>query len=187
LAQGQNRDGTRGSYERDGGGLMSTQITPGKYRAKATSKKFGKTSKGSEQIYVDFEITQGPHAGQHLAWYGYFSEKAADRTLESLEFCGWDGESSLLELKGFGSKEVELVAEIEKDDRDGREYLKVRWVNRIGGGVKEELDRGGVAALDQKMKGIMLARKQKRANETPMREPGDDDFGPTDYGDMPPV
>ena len=167
-------------------------ITPGKYRAKAVAHKLGKTSKGTEQVYIDFELTSGEHKGQHLPYYGYFTEATAERTLESLEYCGWDG-NSLGEMRGLGSKEVELVVELERNDQDGKEYLRVKWVNRTGGGVKEELDRGGVASLEQRMKGLMLARKANNPNKSTPRErqPGEDnydpDFGPTDYGDEPPV
>ncbi len=168
---------------------MSNEMTPGTYRAKAKSHKFGRASTGSEQVYIDFEIASGPHAGKRIPAYLYFTEKTADRTLESLEYCGWDG-GSLKELKGLGSKEVELVIELEKR-QDGNEYLRVKWINSTGGGVKEELDAGGLYTLEQRMKGKMLERKQKRAAEKPPRESGDDfherDFGPTEYGDEPPV
>jgi hypothetical protein len=163
-------------------------ITPGAYRAKAKAFKFGKTPKGNEQIYIDFELSSGAHAGKHLPCYLYFTDKTAERTLESLEYCGWDG-GSLKELKGLGSKEVELVVEYEQGN-DGNQYLRVKWVNSTGGGVKEELDQGGLTSLEQRMKGLMLQRSQKRQQGKPMREPGDDtpeDFGPTDYDGMPPV
>jgi hypothetical protein len=165
---------------------MANAMTPGKYRAKAVSHKFGKSSKGTEQIYIDFELTSGEHKGQHLGYYGFFSEATADRTLESLEYCGWDG-NSLGAMRGLGSKEVELVVELEKNEQDNKEYLKVRWINKIGGGVKEELTGAGMSALENRLKGMILARKQKRP---PTREPGDDsdEFGPTEYdGDEPPV
>jgi hypothetical protein len=165
---------------------MANGITPGKYRAKAASATLGKTSTGKEQVYVDFELISGEAKGQHLGWYGYFTENTAERTLESLEYCGWDG-NSIRELRGLGSKEVELVVEYERNEQDGKEYLRVRWVNKVGGGVKEALTGAGVVALEQKLKGLMLARRQKRQA---MREPGDDsdEFGPTEYGgDEPPV
>lgn len=168
---------------------MSNAITPGKYRAKAVAHKYGKSSTGKEQLYIDFEISSGPHAGKHMPYYGFFTDLTADRTLESLEYCGWDGKS-LKELKGFGSKEVELV--IETETRDGKEYLRVKWVNGVGGGVKEELDAGGILALEQRMKGLMLKRQQERPPEKKPTNygdngPPDEEFGPTEYGDEPPV
>jgi hypothetical protein len=135
----------------------------GKRRARAIERKFGKTSKGNEQIAVTFAITEdGPHKSKRLFWYGYFTEKAIDRTLQSLEHCGWDG-ASLKELKGFGSQEVELDIGTETGN-DGNEYVVVRWVNAIGGkGRKmEDLDAAGVDALEARVRGAMLARKEQR-------------------------
>lgn len=170
--------------------MSSEGMGPGKYRAKALSHKLGKSKNNTEQVYVDFEITAGPFTGQRLGWYSFFTDKTAERTLESLEYAGWDGES-LSEMRGLGSTEVELVVETERNDQDNREYLRVRWVNRVSGGPKVLLDRGQVSSLENRMKGLMLQRKQKRQAERPPRESGDDsydsDFGPTDYGDEPPV
>jgi hypothetical protein len=159
-------------------------MEPGKYKAKPIDRQFGKTAKGNDQILVTFAILEdGPHKNKKVYWYGHFTEKTADRTLESLEHCGWDG-ASLVELKGFGSKEVELDVGLEQGD-DGKEYVRVRWVNRLGGGpkLKETLDVAGVEALDARLKGAMLARKEAKANE------GDTSFPPADKptADGPPV
>jgi hypothetical protein len=138
-------------------------IEEGTYRAKATGHKFGKTSKGTEQVFVEFTVTEGDCQGQRLAWYGYFTEKTTERTLDSLEYCGWDGDS-LTDLRGLGSQEVDLVVEHEEAD-DGRVYARVKWVNRVGGGVKEEMTPAEVQALNARLKGLRMARKQKRANQ----------------------
>jgi hypothetical protein len=157
----------------------------GKYKAKAIDRQFGKSKKGNEQVLVTFAITEdGPHKNKKVYWYGHFTDKTADRTLESLEHCGWDG-ASLVEMKGFGTKEVELDVGLEQGE-DGREFVRVRWVNRIGGGAKmnETLDAGGVAALNERLKGALLARKESKAAE------GDTSFPPgasAPSGDGPPV
>ena len=157
----------------------------GKHKAKALDYKFGRSAKKNEQVLVTFEFTDGPNKGKRMGWYGHFTEKTIDKTLESLEICGWDG-ASLAEMKGFGSQEVELVLEPEQGD-DGREYMRVRWVNRIGGGgpkLKEELDQAGILALNERLKGAMLARKEARAAE------GDTSFphgANATSGDGPPV
>lgn len=148
-------------------------ILPGTYRAKAVEHKLGESSTGKEQVLVTFEIQAGEHKGQRLFWYSFFTELTIDRTLESLENAGWDGESLSL-MRGLGSREVELVCENERSEKDGKDYLRVRWVNKPrGASLKKELDRGGVLALEERLKGAMLARKQKR------EESGDDSF---DYG-----
>lgn len=149
-----------------------SKLIPGNYTARAVEHKLGQGATGGEQVVVTFEISQGEHKGQRINWRGFFTEKTVERTLESLEFCGWDGDS-IAKLAGLGTKEVELVCENE-DGQDGKQYLRVRWVNKIRGAtVKKELDRGGIIALEEKLKGAMIARKQKR------EESGDDSF---DYG-----
>lgn len=169
---------------------MTTAITPGKYRAKAKGHQWGRAKTGTELVRVEFEFTSGPVAGQSIYWDGFFTEKTQERTLESLEACGWDG-AGLKELKGLTTKEVELVVELEKNERDGNEYARVKWVNGLNRrAVKQELDQGSLSNLEQRMKGLMLQRKQKKQAE-PEREPydgpPDDDFDPSQYADDPPV
>lgn len=139
----------------------------GRRKAKPIDRRWGRTKNGNEQICCTFAITEeGPHKSKRLFWYGYFTEKSIDRTLESLEHCGWDG-ASLKELKGFGSKEVELDIGIEKGS-DGNEYVVVRWVNALGDGSGRkmlELDANGLDALEARAKGAMLARKESRSAE----------------------
>lgn len=162
-----------------------SKLVPGSYPARAVEHKLGEGANGGEQVVVTFELTQGEHKGQRINWRGFFTEKTVERTLESLEYCGWDGES-IAKLSGLGSKEVEIVLENE-EGQDQKTYLRVRWVNKIRGAtVKKELDRGRVLALEEKLKGAMLARKQKR------EDAGDDSFdyganGYRDGGDGPPV
>ena len=147
-------------------------ITPGSYRAKAVEHQFGKTSNDNEKIRVTFDIAEGEHKGKRLFWEGFFTEATVDRTLESLEYCGWDGES-LTEMKGLGTQEVILVVENEKGT-DGKMYLKVRWVNRLASRkLKNAIDASDVRSLEERIKAIMLDRRQKR------EESGDASF---DYG-----
>jgi hypothetical protein len=157
-------------------------MQPGRYRAKAIGHKLGKASTGNEQVLVNFEVTDGEHKGRIVYWYGTFTEASIERTLESLEHAGWDG-VSLSQMSGLGDREVELVMENELG-QDGQNRLRVRWVNKMGGAMKVELDRGGVMALEERIKGAMLARKQKRDDSS------DDSFefgANRRSGDGPPV
>lgn len=150
-------------------------ITPGRYRARAVDHKFGKTSKGTDQVLVTFEVTQDEHKGHRFYWYGFFSEKTIDRTLESLEHCGWDGKG-FKDMSSLRKNEVELT--VENETNEGETYLRVRWVNRLGGGgVKEELDAAGISALEERCQAAILDRRQRREYE------GADAGG----GDGPPV
>jgi len=156
-------------------------LKPGHYQALAREWTFGKTSKGTEQVAIVFEIADGDDKGQRITWYGFFTDATYERTLDSLENAGWDGQS-LAKLGGLGSRPCVIVVEHETG-QDGKTYSRVRWVNSLGGGlnVKEKMESHEVASLEERMKGAMLDRRQRKAsgsgnsNQKRMREPGDDD------------
>jgi hypothetical protein len=134
-------------------------IQDGRYKARAIEWKLGLTSQGKEQIGVLFQLEDG----QTITWYGYFTEKTTERTLDSLDHMGWDGGDISKPLVGLDANEVMLVIENEKND-DGKIYPRVRWVNRIGGGLamKEELTGNALQNFKQRMQGEILARKQNK-------------------------
>ena len=154
-------------------------LPPGDYRAVAVDGVLGETSTGKEQIVVTFEIVQPEeYAGRRINWYGYFTEKPADRTLESLRYCGWTGNDlSVFEFssqvnphsQGFGSQEVFIVVEHEPDQQ-GVMRARVRWVNATtgGSGVKQKLDAGKAKALAARMKArlALLDQRLKAAAKT---------------------
>ncbi len=154
---------------------MTDLLPKGTYAARAVEAALGKTRKGGEQVAVLFEIVDGDAAGRRITWYGYFTDKTVDRTLESLEHCGWAG-ASIQDLSGVTAREVAIVVDHE-EDLEGVLRAKVRWVNSQGGlAMKEKLDLGGMNALDQRLKGKMLARKQERKNRGEDAGEGSDDF-----------
>ena len=120
----------------------------------------GETGKGSMCVGVEFELID---TGQHISWYGYFSEKAQERTIESLRFCGWTG-TDLDNLSEIGTKEkitVQLV--IEHEEWEGTTRAKVQWVNR-GGGLRlnKPLSGNEAKAFAASMKGAIMAYDQKK-------------------------
>lgn len=119
-------------------------IEAGRYRAVAVSveaedgtevwAQFGRSKiQGTEQVVVNFEILDGASVGSRIAWFGYFSDKTVDRTLEALRICGWKGNDLATAIKGPIDNEVSLVIEHETDPQ-GQVRPRVRWVNRPGGG-----------------------------------------------------
>jgi hypothetical protein len=154
-------------------------IENGKYKARATMGTLGKADTGTHQVLVDFEITDGQHKGQHIAWFGSFTDKTMDRTIESLRHCGWVGDD-LDRLEGIDANEVELV--IEQEEYEGKPRARVRWVNRIGSGatLKHPLTPAEARSFAQSMRGAVIAQrsKQPRQNSTPRRDDGDP--GPED-------
>lgn len=174
-------------------------IPAGKHPARAISHEYGITpNKGTKFVRVQFELLSGEHSGQVVSWDGWFTEKTLERTMDSLENCGWDG-VSLSNPQGIGSKDC--VVDIEHEEHEGKTYARVKWVNRPGGSkLKEEmrLDEHTVSSLDQEFRASLLERRQKsgsrpaqrptpRTNGTqrPARS-ANDDFGPMpDDGDIP--
>lgn len=127
----------------------------GTYRARATSWVLGETSTGKEQVAVEFSLTDPELQGERIAWYGFFTEKTFERTIESLRACGWTGDN-LEDLSGLDANEVDLV--IEQETYEGKTTPRVRWVNRPGAiGVKTALAPEKAKTFAAKMKAQIRA------------------------------
>lgn len=133
----------------------------GYYRARAIEWALGKTEKGSRQVAVRFEtFDDQDQPGERITWYGYFTEKTQERTLESLQHCGWEGDD-ITDLSGIERNEVQLV--VEHDEYEGKVRAKVAWVNRPGGGgiaIKAPLDEAEKAEFAREVKATVLAMRQ---------------------------
>jgi hypothetical protein len=142
----------------------------GKHNARAVGGVLGTTGKNSEQVGVEFVFTDdGPNAGKHITWYGYFSDKTIDRTIESLRYAGWKGTdlSDLSDLSAEDTPVVQLVLELEDTEKGPR--VKVRWVNRGGSGgvaIKDKMDEGSAKSFAERMKAHVLAYDQQKGTPT---------------------
>lgn len=164
-------------------------MNAGHHKARALEWKLGRAGTGTPQIGVNFKL----ESGEEIAWYGSLSEKAFDRTVESLRHCGWEGDD-LASITGLDKNEVSL--DIGPDEYRGVVTLKVNWVNRIGGGVamREELAGDELRAFAAQMKsrcaavGKVPTRKptQPEPARGPARQERPEDFGiPTGKDDLP--
>lgn len=150
-------------------------IAAGTYKAKAIKAEAGKSAnKGTDQVSVLFNIESGPHAGQEITWIGYFTEKTADRTIDSLMICGWDGEDYTM-FSGVSKNTVDIVVEhetyVHEASGEERTRARVAWVNdpnRVVGG--KPMSAGELTDFAARMRGRVLAMKEKRAKG------GDDSF-----------
>lgn len=145
----------------------------GKYRARARSGEIGEAKTGTVQVAVDFEFVGGELAGKHITWFGYFSEKTIDRTLESLRYAGWLGQDpdNLTSLSRADVPEVELVIVHEDtlpDEKTGeiKKRARVQWVNRTRVEMKQ-LDPAKKAAFGQSLKARLAAVDQELKGSTP--------------------
>lgn len=143
-----------------------SKIELGAHEARPTSYVFGKSSKKeTEMVTVNFQFVGGPNDGKRISWNGYFTEKTAARTMDSLEYCGWDGVKIGANLPGFGTKNVELVIE-EEEGQDGEMYPRVQWVNRLmsrGPGIVYAAEE--TESLGDRMAAINAERKRAAAEK----------------------
>ncbi len=160
--------------------------------------QWGKTKTGKHQIYLAFEITQeGQYQGRKLPWYGYFTDRTFDRTLESLTYCGFEGDDLATLTSQKLDKPVEIVVEHEEVSRDDDDAsadpilrARIRWINEPGGGsrLKEPLSEQEVnivaAQLRTKVKQFRAGKRaanQSSAPPAPSRGYGHEhDPGPSD-------
>lgn len=135
-------------------------ITEGKKKARATSARFIQSEKGTMGVEVNFVFD-----GETLNWVGWLSEKAIERTMqtlvETLDFNGDDevvpGTSNLKTTSFNTTKEVELVVELET--YEGKTRPRIKWVNLLGGGFKgltPETVRGNLQAIGFKARYLAI-------------------------------
>jgi hypothetical protein len=93
----------------------------------------GHAGTGNKQIEIHFRIAEGDYTGRTRTWFGFFSEKALERTLDSLVNIGFEGnnlnEFPLQRPTGL----VPIVIKHEKD-REGEMRDRIAFINRPGGG-----------------------------------------------------
>lgn len=151
------------------------RIPEGTYRARVKSADFGFTSKGTEQVQVVFDVLDPDYDGETVMWWGYFSEKTAERTMQSLRYCGWKGDD-VTDLKGISDNEVEVV--VEHNTYEGKTNARVAWVNRIGAGVavKAPMPEDKRKAFAKRMKALAIktAKEVAAAPSAPAIDPNDD-------------
>lgn len=95
-----------------------------------------------KQVSGTFKLLDPP-GNPTVNWYGSFSstvmggtgKTVAQRTVESLRYVGFKG-NDFLELENQKLDQiVSITIEHEVSEKDGKTYLKVGWVNQLGGGV----------------------------------------------------
>lgn len=125
---------------------------PGTYNAVAIERaddqgltayvRWSLTKGDKKQVSATFKLIDAP-GNPTVTWYGSFSptvmgttgKTVAQRTVESLRYMGFKG-NDFLELETQKIDQiVSITVEHEVSEQDGKTYLKVGWVNQLGGGV----------------------------------------------------
>lgn len=152
---------------------MSNKIKSGTY-SKAKIKDYGlsKSQTGTPCVFVQFEFVEKTDAGdqiRRLTWRSYFTEKAKEKTVETLiKIFKYQGDDGSDIANGIGSnvlnesQEYDLV--IEKEEYNNELHDKIRWVNLpgSGGGKVEKLSKSEASVLlgGMSLKGEFLSQKQ---------------------------
>lgn len=142
-------------------------IDAGDYRAKAVGAQLGETSNHNEQIAIRFALLDFP--GQHITYYGTFTEAAFEYTMGAIRVAGFKGEdiSDLSSLADGVAPEVILV--VIHEEYNGKISSKVRFINSTGGmALKQALQPDQAKAFAQRLKGKILAF-DKSAGAPPAR------------------
>lgn len=136
-----------------------------RYPAFAVEGEYGVfPNTGSDFVYVTFQVVGGEYDGHRVPWTGHFTEKTAQRTIESLEYCGctFPG-NDITNLEGLGSQQVSIDVQHEDyTDSNGnlRTTARVAWVNRPGGMKQEhQMDAARKASFRERMKGQLLGMR----------------------------
>lgn len=129
-------------------------IEPGTYKATVLKHGISETKDGSLQAVVTFSLDAG--GPKTLAWFGSFKEKALPHTIKALLVCGLKGNSPAGPLD-IG-REVSIVVD-EEIGQDGKTRTKVRWVNAIGGAIKNVVDQNIATAKLAALEGAVMAAR----------------------------
>jgi len=153
-------------------------IPEGEYQARAVTvdteeygpvwAQFGATETGTDQVAVTFEIISGPYKGERLTWFGYFTEKATERTIQALRYCGLKGDDIMLAMEQPIDQEVQIT--IKHDTYRGKTRAKINWINPPGGGgfkLKKSLDAEKRTELSQRLRGVLRSTPEHVAAPAP--------------------
>ncbi len=153
-------------------------IQAGTYKARVDGECVLGVSKQKGTPFIEFylRIIEGPNQGGYVRYTGYFSENTNERTIQSLQICGWAGEN-LDEfqdgaLHGLDTNDVSIVVEIEdykNDAGEDRKSPRVAWINRVGGFLNKaaKMDPGAAASFGERMRGLVLKSKEKNPVSAP--------------------
>lgn len=152
-----------------------------KVTGKVISSGLGRASTGTEQVCVLFAYKAPSGEERTINWYGYFSERAVEYADEALTNMGWNPAENAYAynlLNGDDSpligKTAQLVLDYEPDDQsETGERLKVKFVNRGGGGLglKERMSPEDAAAFAARRRAMAGGAPVASARPKPVAAP----------------
>lgn len=162
---------------------MSLPIEKSTYRARAVGAGFGMSDNNNPQLAIQFEVVDHDQlSGESIAAILFFTEKTTSRSIESLQHCGFASDDLELLAEIGPDKAAELLPSIveivcEPEEYDGKWSLRVKWINRPGGGrfaFKNKLEGSDLKRLAAQMKGALRNARgaaPRTANPAQSRHP----------------
>jgi len=132
---------------------MSIEI--GRFNASVKDYGISESQGGHPQVFLKFDVhfTSGV---EEMTWYGSLKEgPARDISLKALLAVGFEGNDlgKLLEGTDGGAIPVGTQASVVtgENEYNGKKTIRINWVNAIGGGQAQRVDKGAGLAMLAKM------------------------------------
>lgn len=132
------------------GGATGGKFKPGVYNMRATEAGMGLTSGEKEQVAVVLVFVDGPYKDQGINYYGYFSEKTADRTIRDLRTLGWQSD----DLRDLSTVRGTAPVTIIDDTYEGKTTSKVDRIGAPGLAIKTLMPEDQLSAFALRMKSL---------------------------------
>lgn len=132
------------------------------------------TVNDKKQVLVYFQVTHGDWAGEVLPWFGFFSDNAWERTIESLRYIGFTGD----DLTTLAEQPLDQMVTItvEHNEYNEKTYARVAFVNALGGGaiqMKNPMGAGDVRKFAARMKASLKSKPEHRGVRFDATKQGD--------------
>lgn len=143
---------------------MSYELEVGSFPIRAVhgAYEFGFAGENNtDQIAVLIEFLDGPNKGKRTMWFGSFTAKAEERTLEALSYLGWDCKS-IMDMSTLGT--VDAIGVVKEEEYNGKSRTRLAFINRsVGPAFKKPMSDVDLRAFEARMKGKVVAFQQKHA------------------------
>lgn len=103
-------------------------------------------------------LDEGDQEGKEIVWFGWLTDAAFDRTIQTLvkAFPDWDGDMLALRDGTFTFADLECEIVTESETYKGKPRIKVVWLNPLGGG-------GGDKAMESSKLDSLLGKLGRKA------------------------
>lgn len=179
---------------------MSNLIPEGSYTARAVGEvQYGVTKSGGDFVRLALSVQTG-EGPRTMSRDLYFTDKTAERSIESLRHCGWTGNdlnTLAIGVDGLGDVDASVTVEHEDYTPEGetepRTVAKIAWINAAGGAkVLAPMSDGQRQAFGQRFKGLAMKIKPTAAPAgakpaAPAQRPANGRPPARPAADMPPV